>query len=290
MDEGAAHRGRGVRRAHSAGHEPTYRAAVPHRRRGDRRGDRVQPCPPEREVPRLRRRGLPHAESPGARRPGGAGRRPGVRGDWWPPSTHRDPALRESGRGRGALPRDPGCAGGRPGARRDRGGLPRRRRARRRRHRCPAHARSRRCHPARRRRGGMAGRGPDTATARDVAETARTITDTDLSGRIPDAGESDELGDLVRTVNAMLDRVESGVAAQRRFVDDAGHELRTPITIVRGPPGGPRPDRSGGRAGHRRARRRRAGPDEPDGVGPAVARPFRAAVVPARRARSTSRR
>jgi two-component system, OmpR family, sensor kinase len=69
---------------------------------------------------------------------------------------------------------------------------------------------------------------------RDVAETARTITDTDLSRRIPDAQDSDELGDLVRTVNAMLDRVESGVAAQRRFADDAGHELRTPITIVRG--------------------------------------------------------
>jgi signal transduction histidine kinase len=69
---------------------------------------------------------------------------------------------------------------------------------------------------------------------RDVADTARSITDTDLSGRIPDTGEPDELGDLVRTVNAMLDRVESGVAAQRRFVDDAGHELRTPITIVRG--------------------------------------------------------
>ncbi|OZM84360.1 HAMP domain-containing sensor histidine kinase [Pseudonocardia sp. MH-G8] len=69
---------------------------------------------------------------------------------------------------------------------------------------------------------------------RDVAATARTITDTDLSGRIPDEGEADELGDLARTVNAMLDRVESGVVAQRRFVDDAGHELRTPITIVRG--------------------------------------------------------
>lgn len=70
---------------------------------------------------------------------------------------------------------------------------------------------------------------------RDVADTARSITDTDLSRRIPGGGaEGDELGDLVRTVNAMLDRVETGVAAQRRFVDDAGHELRTPITIVRG--------------------------------------------------------
>jgi two-component system, OmpR family, sensor kinase len=71
---------------------------------------------------------------------------------------------------------------------------------------------------------------------RDVADTARSITDTDLSRRIPlgDGSGRDELGDLVRTVNAMLDRVETGVAAQRRFVDDAGHELRTPITIVRG--------------------------------------------------------
>ena len=62
---------------------------------------------------------------------------------------------------------------------------------------------------------------------RDVAETARSITDTDLSRRIPDrGGEGDELGDLVRTVSGMLDRVESAVSAQRRFTDDAGHELR----------------------------------------------------------------
>jgi two-component system, OmpR family, sensor kinase len=70
---------------------------------------------------------------------------------------------------------------------------------------------------------------------RDVTATARSITDTDLSGRIPVRdGPDDEIGELTRTVNAMLDRVESGVDAQRRFVDDAGHELRTPITIVRG--------------------------------------------------------
>jgi two-component system, OmpR family, sensor kinase len=70
---------------------------------------------------------------------------------------------------------------------------------------------------------------------RDITNTAQTITETDLSQRIPrSGGEGDELGDLVATVNSMLDRVENGVAAQRRFVDDAGHELRTPITIIRG--------------------------------------------------------
>ncbi|WP_246540782.1 sensor histidine kinase [Mycobacterium spongiae] len=71
---------------------------------------------------------------------------------------------------------------------------------------------------------------------RDVTETARRITDSDLSQRIPTGAyhKGDELDDLVHTVNGMLDRVESGVLAQRRFIDDAGHELRTPITIVRG--------------------------------------------------------
>lgn len=68
----------------------------------------------------------------------------------------------------------------------------------------------------------------------DVAETARSITDTDLTQRIPSRANGDDLDDLVHTINGMLDRVESGVAAQRRFIDDAGHELRTPITIVRG--------------------------------------------------------
>ena len=70
---------------------------------------------------------------------------------------------------------------------------------------------------------------------RDITETARTITETDLSQRIPHRdGDGDELGDLVTTINGMLDRVETGVDAQRRFIDDAGHELRTPITIIRG--------------------------------------------------------
>ena len=65
--------------------------------------------------------------------------------------------------------------------------------------------------------------------------TARTITGTDLSHRVPQRARArDEIAELARTLNAMLDRVQSGMEAQRRFVDDAGHELRTPITIVRG--------------------------------------------------------
>jgi signal transduction histidine kinase len=70
---------------------------------------------------------------------------------------------------------------------------------------------------------------------RDVAETTRGITESDVSKRIPfRANRGDELNDLVGTINGMLDRIEAGVSAQRRFIDDAGHELRTPITIVRG--------------------------------------------------------
>jgi signal transduction histidine kinase len=68
---------------------------------------------------------------------------------------------------------------------------------------------------------------------RQVTETARAISETDLARRIDVAGD-DEIATLARTFNAMLDRIETAFATQRAFVDDAGHELRTPITIVRG--------------------------------------------------------
>lgn len=63
--------------------------------------------------------------------------------------------------------------------------------------------------------------------------TAQEIGDTDLARRIPVAG-NDDVSDLARTFNAMLDRLEVAFTTQRRFLDDAGHELRTPITILRG--------------------------------------------------------
>jgi two-component system, OmpR family, sensor kinase len=68
---------------------------------------------------------------------------------------------------------------------------------------------------------------------RAVTETARSLSESDLSRRIPVEG-TDEVGLLAATFNAMLDRLEHAFATQRRFLDDAGHELRTPITIVRG--------------------------------------------------------
>ena len=66
-----------------------------------------------------------------------------------------------------------------------------------------------------------------------LTSTARSISETDLSGRIPVHG-NDEVAQLARTFNDMLDRLERAFASQRRFADDASHELKTPLTIVRG--------------------------------------------------------
>ncbi|MFE5854931.1 ATP-binding protein [Streptomyces sp. NPDC056500] len=66
-----------------------------------------------------------------------------------------------------------------------------------------------------------------------VRTTAAQLTEQDLTQRIPVQGR-DDIAALAETFNAMLDRLERAFAAQREFVDDAGHELRTPITIVRG--------------------------------------------------------
>ncbi|WP_246056825.1 sensor histidine kinase [Nocardioides eburneiflavus] len=71
------------------------------------------------------------------------------------------------------------------------------------------------------------------APLRTLEETAREITATDLSRRIPERG-NDDITALTRTINGMLERLDGGFAAQRQFLDDAGHELKTPLTVVRG--------------------------------------------------------
>lgn len=83
----------------------------------------------------------------------------------------------------------------------------------------------------------------------ELAATARTIGDTDLSGtidtlnaiteddmdrRIHITGEQEELQGLALAINSMLDRLDASYKAQLRFVSDASHELRTPISVIQG--------------------------------------------------------
>jgi signal transduction histidine kinase len=66
-----------------------------------------------------------------------------------------------------------------------------------------------------------------------MASVAREIEATDLSRRIHLGGPPDEMRDLADTFDAMLDRLDQGVRTQRRFVEDASHELRNPLAVIR---------------------------------------------------------
>lgn len=68
---------------------------------------------------------------------------------------------------------------------------------------------------------------------RRLREAASRIGASDLSERLPVTGH-DDLSELTRTVNEMFARLEESQSAQRRLLDDVRHELKTPITIVRG--------------------------------------------------------
>ena len=68
---------------------------------------------------------------------------------------------------------------------------------------------------------------------RKLRDTTDAITIADLGVRVSSEG-NDEIADLTASVNSMLDRLAMSVAAQRQLLDDVRHELKTPITIVRG--------------------------------------------------------
>lgn len=68
---------------------------------------------------------------------------------------------------------------------------------------------------------------------RAISRTAADIQATDLSQRIRLGGPKDELRDLADTVDSMLDRLDEAFRAQRQLIDDASHELRSPLAIIR---------------------------------------------------------
>ena len=71
------------------------------------------------------------------------------------------------------------------------------------------------------------------APVRVLRETADDISESDLSLRLPEVG-NDDITALTRTFNAMLARLEAAFVGQRQFLDDAGHELKTPLTVLQG--------------------------------------------------------
>ncbi|NMO51749.1 HAMP domain-containing histidine kinase [Actinoplanes sp. TBRC 11911] len=66
-----------------------------------------------------------------------------------------------------------------------------------------------------------------------ITRTAREIQATDLARRIHLQGPKDELRDLADTIDSMLDRLDHAFRAQRQLIDDASHELRSPLAIIR---------------------------------------------------------
>jgi signal transduction histidine kinase len=70
---------------------------------------------------------------------------------------------------------------------------------------------------------------PVEAIRREVDE----ISSAELHRRVPRPKADDEIGRLAATMNRMLERLESARNSQRRFVSDASHELRSPLTTIR---------------------------------------------------------
>jgi two-component system, OmpR family, sensor kinase len=70
---------------------------------------------------------------------------------------------------------------------------------------------------------------------KEIAGTADAISrEGDLSQTIPESGRKDEVGLLAASFNRMLVRLDAAFRRERRFISEASHELRTPITICRG--------------------------------------------------------
>jgi signal transduction histidine kinase len=69
---------------------------------------------------------------------------------------------------------------------------------------------------------------------RDIVESAQRIRGGDLRHRVPVGGASDELAQLAQTINQAFDAYQSTLERLDRFSADVSHQLRTPLTALRG--------------------------------------------------------
>ncbi|SPT63709.1 HAMP domain-containing sensor histidine kinase [Actinomadura madurae] len=67
-----------------------------------------------------------------------------------------------------------------------------------------------------------------------LTREASDISSLEAERRLPVPDGDDEIARLARTLNDMLARLQAAAARERAFVDDASHELRTPIAVIRG--------------------------------------------------------
>jgi two-component system OmpR family sensor kinase len=67
-----------------------------------------------------------------------------------------------------------------------------------------------------------------------MTSEAATISGAAPGRRLAQPEGGDEIAELGRTLNAMLGRIERTIAHERAFIDDAAHELRTPLAVLRG--------------------------------------------------------
>jgi len=69
---------------------------------------------------------------------------------------------------------------------------------------------------------------------REISEAASRIGHSDLKARVPTSAHNDEVGQLAGTLNTMLDRIESSMHQLHTITDSLAHDLRSPLTAIRG--------------------------------------------------------
>ena len=68
----------------------------------------------------------------------------------------------------------------------------------------------------------------------NMIESVKEISINELDTRLDVSGVKNELKDLAKTFNTMIDEIQYSVEKQNQFVSDASHELRTPISVIQG--------------------------------------------------------